>query len=178
MNRAFDPLSQPIWQVLVAFWPLWAVLSGLIIIQVVIAIYRERQLARAGIADIDRMEGITFERYLVGLFRRLGYAVELTPARGDYGADLILSKDGLRTAVQAKRYAKNVGVKAVQEVVTAQKMYKCTQAMVVTNSGYTQQARQLARANGVILWDRQYLVKTILSAQQKQEVSISTPNDV
>jgi restriction system protein len=145
MQRALDPLTQGVWHTLVALWPLWAAIGGFLLIRIAIAIYHARRLARAGMPEIDHIDGIMFERYLVSLFRRHGYTVQHTPARGDFGADLIISKHGVRTALQAKRYAKNVGVKAIQEVVTAQKMYTCAKAMVVTNSMYTQAAQQLAR---------------------------------
>ena len=65
--------------------------------------------------------------------------------------------------MQAKRYSKNVGVPAVQQAVTAKAMYDCTEAMVVTNSGYTQQARKLAHANRVRLVGRDELVRMILA---------------
>lgn len=40
------------------------------------------------------MEGVQFEKYLGHLFRSQGYKAEVTQAAGDYGADLVLSKDG------------------------------------------------------------------------------------
>ncbi len=82
-----------------------------------------------------------------------------TRAHGDYGADLVLEKDGVRTVVQAKRWTKNVGVKAIQEAVAAKPIYRCEHAMVVTNRYFTEQARRLAKANGVRLWNRDELVR-------------------
>ena len=123
------------------------------------------------------MEGLTFERYLEVLFRNLGYKAERTQASGDFGADLIISKGGIRTIVQAKRYSKNVGVKAIQEVVAAQKIYNGTKAMVVTNSGYTKQAQVLARANNVELWNREHLVTAMLSIQKNAQKR-TTPEEI
>lgn len=60
------------------------------------------------VEDISILKGTAFEEYLGSIFGDLGYAVDLTPASGDFGADLILSKDGNRIAVQAKQYAKPV----------------------------------------------------------------------
>ena len=57
--------------------------------------------------------------------RGQGYAVELTATTGDYGADLILTKDRQRIAVQAKRYRGSVGVQAVQEGLSGQAYYRC-----------------------------------------------------
>ena len=46
-----------------------------------------------------------------------GWTVADTPASGDFGADLIAEKDGKRIAIQAKRYSKPVGNKAVNEAL-------------------------------------------------------------
>ena len=54
--------------------------------------YRERRLKKSGILEVDKMSGRKFEEYLQILLKAKGYYAELTPASGDYGADLILSK--------------------------------------------------------------------------------------
>ena len=126
---------------------------------------RRRQsvrLRKAGIADVDKMTGEEFERFLGELFKRRGFKVSYTATSGDYGADLIL-KDGKDIiAVQAKRYSGSVGVKAVQEIIGAVKMYDATEAWVVTNSYYTKQAVKLATINDVYLIDRKELIDIIL----------------
>ncbi len=123
----------------------------------------KRRLRRAGIYDVDQMDGHEFERFLVLLFQRLGYVVEQTRATGDFGADLIIEKHEERALVQAKRSARNVSPKAVQEVVAAKALYKCARAIVVTNQRYTKSAEALAVANNVELWDRNRLVTAILT---------------
>ncbi|WP_394795085.1 restriction endonuclease [Armatimonas sp.] len=108
------------------------------------------------------MDGKTFEERLALLFTGQGYTVELTPYRGDWGADLIIRRDQTKTVVQAKRYKQSVGVRAVQEAFAAKAKYKCSEAMVVTNSTFTKQAIELARANKVTLMDREQLVAQLL----------------
>jgi restriction system protein len=138
--------------------------------------YRKKQrLAASGIADIDAMDGKAFEQYLEVLFDKLGYKVQRTPYVGDYGADLITNKDGVKTVIQAKRYAKAVGIKAVQEAVAAKGMYGCTEAMVVTNSTFTRAAVELARANRVVLWDRECLVENLLRVRGEAGVIPPVP---
>ena len=100
-------------------WPLGVILVAVGAVKLVVWVWRERRLVRSGINDIDRMDGRTFEDYLRTAFVRLGYKVEVTKYRGDFGADLVVRKDGHRITVQAKRHSKNVGVKAVQEVVAS-----------------------------------------------------------
>ncbi|MGG6309804.1 restriction endonuclease [Paenibacillus macerans] len=134
-----------------------------IVVLAMIGIQRKERLKRSGIADIDKMEGVQFERYLGYLFQAQGYNVKVTKAAGDYGADLILQKDRKRIIVQAKRYSKNVGIKAVQEAQAAIAYYSASQAWVVTNSDYTAAAYDLAKSNGVRLINRDSLIEMILA---------------
>jgi restriction system protein len=147
------------------YWWVWALLALVVTARGVAYLYRERRLTRSGINEIDRMDGRTFEQYLRTAFQRLGYKVEVTKYHGDFGADLVVRKDGRKIAVQAKRYTKNVGVKAIQEAVASKGYYDADAAMVVTNRYYTEQAQTLARKNAVELWDRDRLVQILLRAQ-------------
>lgn len=120
------------------------------------------RLRKTGIREIDEMTGEEFEEYLGHLFDKRGYDVSYTKASGDYGADLILQDRDDIIAVQAKRYSGTVGVKAVQEIIGALKMYEATQGWVVTNSYFTKQAEKLAESNDVYLIDRDELIDMIL----------------
>lgn len=99
---------------------------------------------------IDAMDGAAFERYLAGLFRKLGYAVEHTGKPGDLGGDLILSAGERRIAVQAKNYhAGKVGNKAVQQAIAAAACRECDEAMVVTNATFTASAAEQAGRSSI-----------------------------
>jgi len=148
---------------LLKLWPILLLLAAIGAAKVALWWREERRIARSGIAEVDAMDGITFERFLSTLFSKLGYRVERTKARGDYGADLVVERDGERLVVQAKRWSKAVGVKAVQEANAAPAMYSCSRALVVTNSRFTKPARELARANRVELWDRDALIDRMLA---------------
>lgn len=131
-------------------------------------VYRRTLAYQAGlrqlqIDDVDNMSGVEFEKYVADLFRRQGYTFETTALSGDLGVDLIIIKDGVRTAVQTKRYSKPVNQAAIREAVAGMKHYKCTQAMVVTNNYFTKLATQLAKDNNCELIDRDKLVQTISS---------------
>lgn len=129
-------------------------------------------LLSSDISDIDLMEGYVFEEYLKTLLFYDGYEVQLTNKSRDYGADLIISKDGTRIAVQAKRYNKPVGVKCVQEVLAALSHYKCDEAMVITSSKFTEPCEQLAKENGVRLMDRDELIDLYKKVNQKLKINI------
>ena len=121
---------------------------------------KKQKYLNSGIRQIDAMTGEEFEELLKAHFEKLGYHVSLTPASNDYGADLILKRDGEITAVQAKRYQAKVGNSAIQEIVAAKSYYKANKAMVCTNSYFTSNAKALAFANNVELWDRNTLIDT------------------
>ena len=106
------------------------------------------------ISQLDFLTGTEFENFLKSLFENMGYEVELTKATGDYGVDLIISKKGKKTIVQAKCYNHTVGVKAVQEIVAGREHYGIKSAMVVTNNYFSREAENLALETGVVLTDR------------------------
>lgn len=103
------------------------------------------------------------------LLKARGYHVKLTSVHGDYGADLILTKKGKKIAVQAKRYKRKVGVKAVQEITTAKNFYKVDECWVITNSYFTEQAKKLAKSNNVKLIDRKQLIEWMLEVKKVHE---------
>lgn len=129
-----------------------------------------RRINHITIAEIDKMKGNHFEEYLKDLFLWKGYEVEKTKSSGDYGADLILLKGGKKIVVQAKRYHKPVGLKAVQEVVSSLKMYEAKEAWVVTNNYLTKYAIVLAKANNVMLIDRDKLIRIINQRERSRKL--------
>lgn len=157
-------------QALALVWPVWVIIGVTIVGRVIRKIYLARRFQKAGMLDVDRLTGRQFEQYLQFLFEKLGFKTSLTPPQGDFGADLILERDGLRTAVQAKRFAGTVGVEAVQQVVAAMPFYECNRAIVVTNSYFSKRAQDLAKANHVELWDRKKLTSVALSLHQLEAI--------
>ena len=134
-------------------------------------LFQRGKVIKSGISEIDKMSGKDFEFYLKYLFERLGYkathvGTSYADHRGDFGGDVIIEKDGLRTAVQAKCYGGLVGIDAVREVMGAMKYYQCPKAIVVTNSNFTNEAKTQAQASEVELWDRNKLVEVIASSKQ------------
>lgn len=171
-----------IWNVLIdllpIFWPYLLAIFGYYLFLFARKYWRRYRLSRLGLSDVDRLSGKDFETYLATRFRALGYKVEQTKLVGDYGADLILTREGYRTVVQAKRYKKDVGNKAVQEAYAAKPMYNAQNAIVVTNSGYTKAAVKQARITGVELWDRERLINELLHIPKADVGSIPTPSKV
>lgn len=110
---------------------------------------------------IDYMSGQEFEQFLIdNILPYDGFAnINGTPYSGDYGVDILADKNGLKCAIQCKRFNQKVSPKAIQEVTAGRKHYKCDKAIVITNSYYTENAKQLAEDNKIELLDRDYIIK-------------------
>lgn len=107
---------------------------------------------------VDNMDGHSFEHFCAELLRKNGFVnVSVTPGSGDQGVDVLAVKDGIKYAIQCKNYASPLGNTPVQEVSAGKTFYHCHVAVVLTNSVFTEGAKQLAEATGVLLWDRKKL---------------------
>jgi restriction system protein len=108
---------------------------------------RRRGLGRSSLVQLDAMSGAAFEDYVAERVRAAGWRPSALFRRGDFGADLVAERDGVRVAVQAKRRAANVGNRAVQEALAGADFHGCDAALVVTQALFTEAARrQAARA--------------------------------
>ena len=119
------------------------------------------------LSDVDYMDGHDFEYYCADLLRYDGFSkITVTKGSNDQGVDIIAYKNGVKYAIQCKRYNNALGNKPVQEVNTGRVIYGCSQAIVLTNSYFTKGAIEAARATGVLLWDRTKLDALIHSKQR------------
>lgn len=112
---------------------------------------------------LDRLTGIEFEMFLKELFEEKGYKVSMTPQSSDQGVDLILEKQNVKIAVQAKRFSQSirVGNSAVQEVYAGKKYYDCSDGWIISTSTYSKQAIELATKVRIVLIDRKKLIQMI-----------------
>jgi restriction system protein len=101
--------------------------------------------------DVWTMDGLEYEAFCGEILEAEGWKVQRTPPTGDHGVDLIADKLGRRVAIQCKKYSTPVGNKAVQEAYSGMKFFDATEAVVVTNSTFTQAAQMLANKLSVAL---------------------------
>lgn len=128
---------------------------------------RQLEIAHAGYDKIDKLTGREFEQFLAVVFEKNGYSVKTTRTTGDYGADLIMEKNGKSIAVQCKHSINKISVSAVQEVKSAIAHYHVGEGWVVTNNFFTKPAQNLASENNITLIDRYELSKYINATNQK-----------
>ena len=115
--------------------------------------------------EIDKMTGIEFENFIKNLLQKKGFEnTQTTKASGDDGVDIITYKNEVKIAVQCKRYSGKVSNSAIQEVNSGKDVYQCQKACVITNSYFTDSAKNIAKIHNVKLINRDGLFELMENA--------------
>jgi hypothetical protein len=94
-------------------------------------------------------KGQGFEVSISRLYESLGYRVALTKTSGDFGVDIIAESNLEKIAIQCKNYESLVGVDAIMQAYSGGRFHDCSRYCVVTTSGFTEPAREMADKLGV-----------------------------
>lgn len=130
------------------------------------------------IEDIDLLDGQGFENVCASLMLANGFEnIEQTKASGDFGVDILAERDGLRYGVQCKRYNKKLDSRPVQEISAGMAYYGCDVGAVMTNSGFTDHAAELAEAGGIELWDRETIIAWLKNLPDSSEEADADDDD-
>jgi len=130
--------------------PLWAIIE-----EEVEDYERRRPISQA--IDAETLTGEEYEFACAAVLQASGWDAQVTERGGDQGVDIMAVAEGVRVAIQCKRYAKPVGNKAVQEAIAGQKYADAQFAVVVSNASYTSSAVALATKAHVTLLHHQEL---------------------
>ena len=144
---------------------------GLLLRHVLSGRVRSRRRA-AGLSDISRLAPSAFAAFIETLFRNLGYRIQITGFNPhDFGAHLIAdAPDGKRTLILARRSRGAIGARAVWHALIARDRRGCDHVILLTNTVFTPQARQLARGQRLIsLWDRDRLAAAVLTPEKRED---------
>lgn len=157
------------------------------IVKRITAIIKEKELQNAlinsEISQIDNLTPFEFEEWVARLLKTSGYNAIATKKSGDYGADVIAERNGIKIAVQVKKFNQPVGIKAVQEVASAMRYYDCQDGWVITSAyGFTTAAHNLAQKNSIKLINRNDLAimlnKIKNNFHKNESEQITAINDV
>ena len=99
-----------------------------------------------------------YEEFIKNLLRSAGFTAKRTKSSGDFGVDVVASKNGKTFAIQCKLYNRPVGTKAIQEIVSGRLFYKADFGVVVSDNSFTDAAKVLARRSGVVLTHHNRLI--------------------
>jgi len=103
---------------------------------------RDKQTARS--PEVFEQPGLEFEKKCHSILQSMGFDCYLTRVSGDYGADIIAEKGGLKFCLQCKDWSRPVGIKAIQEVASARSHFGADFAVLILTSSATRAAHELA----------------------------------
>ena len=130
-----------------------------------------------GTNNLDKLSGVDFERLITSLLQSMGFHAEMTRATGDGGIDIVANLNkpivGGRYLIQCKRFGALVGAPTIREFYGAVVADRMAKGILITTSGFTDQAREFARGLPLELIDRNQLEK--LLAESGQPVAPAPP---
>ncbi len=128
--------------------------------------------ARRELAErLYAIDWFQFEKLMAAAFRKKGYQVERRGgARADDGIDLILERNGERTAVQCKHWKTwKVNPKTVREFLGAMTGAGLRKGLLLALRGYTQDAGLKAREYGISLWSEQEILDLLRTTDAESD---------
>lgn len=119
---------------------------------------------------IDSLSQYEFNLLLMPIFQRQGYSVNKMKKQKRGLADLILRKKGTKAIVYAKKTTTMIDDSYLKQALATKPLFQATKLIVVTNRFFTKDAKSFARANKIILIDRDSL-DALLEAYIRQKHS-------
>ena len=119
--------------------------------------------------QLRSIDWFQFEKLVALAYPKLGHTVKRRGgANPDGGIDLVIEKDGQRSAVQCKQWKTwNVGVKAVREFLGALTDAGIREGIFITLCGYTGEAKQLAEKHGIEIVNETGLARMLASTDAR-----------
>jgi len=132
------------------------------------------------IEQLRTIDWFQFEKVVELVYRKLGYSVTRRGgANPDGGIDLVIEKDGQRSAVQCKQLKTwKVGVKSIREFLGALTHAKIQKGVFITLNGYSGDAKRLADEHGIEIVNQTGLARMLESTDAKLDPeTLSILND-
>lgn len=110
------------------------------------------------IEDIDKMNAEDFKVFIAGIFRGLGYGVEMIKEETVPSINLIATIKTASLGIQVKKICFPLGDAAIQEIAEDLATLSLQEGLVITNATFTKSATELAKEHRIVLWDRKKLI--------------------
>ncbi|EUJ48699.1 restriction endonuclease [Listeria fleischmannii] len=103
------------------------------------------------------------------LYQYNGYLTEITEGVGDRGADLIVHKNNIKTAIQVKRFDpllknRNISQDVLDKLMSAKHVYKADKLILLTTAYFVSHIKQEAKIRDIELIDREKLFTFLAKA--------------
>jgi restriction system protein len=116
------------------------------------------QYRKVSMAAVDAMTQRQFVDWLRWHFSRSGYKVLVLTRGEEEGLDLLLKDGNYKVGIKAERNNRKVGDRPVILAARERERWGCDRVMIVSSSGYTRAAREVARDLQVVLVGRKTLM--------------------
>lgn len=100
---------------------------------------------------LPRSDGIELEISCNDTLKRAGWKSRRTGGSGDRGCDILANYNGYTLCVQCKDTYAAVGSQGVQQALAGQAYYRTNYAAVVSRTGFTESAHEVAKMTRVEL---------------------------
>lgn len=134
--------------------------------------------------QLQQLDNQAFEEFVGDLWEQRGWETEVTPRAKDWGIDVVATRDipiPLTLVIQAKRYGstRNVSSTEVQQYSSLRRQREDVDAVtIVTTAGFSDQARETAKALNVKLLDGSDLCSLIEDTEAYELVNDYIEEDV
>jgi restriction system protein len=146
---------------------LLTIAAGLILAGTAVFLWRRAEaernkFQRTGftIRDLQRLSPAQFEEWCAHRLREQGFVVSVVGGQGDHGIDLIAERDGIRTAVQCKRWfgVRSVGEPQIRDLLGAMQHERAANGLVLTTGRYSDAAVKWVQGKPIRLWGAEELM--------------------
>ncbi|MDR2707456.1 MAG: restriction endonuclease [Nitrososphaerota archaeon] len=129
---------------------------------------------KAAVYNFGCLSNKEFEVFMTWFLQGLGYSVISEKAFERFGVDFISVKDGLKTAILARKYCGDCVVSDVAVLLAEQAKisYQCEHVIVLVTAFFSEQARLAAEKCGVELWDVQNVCEKAVDFRKKADLSV------
>lgn len=123
--------------------------------------------------DLQDLSESDFKELCFQYFKNTYRQVEKTPISKDCDVDFIfVNKEGLRMAVQVKHKMQSeeyVTSNEMNSLIEAKRNYNCMRAMVISSTGYTEDASVTAAEHNIEIYSHQWIENKVLRWREKEE---------
>lgn len=111
--------------------------------------------------DIDRCTESDFTIYVCEMLEGLGFA-NISKQKNVKDVDIICEKENLKYAFKCKHsISSDIGIQPIRNMIVGKNQNKCHIGVVITNSFFSQAAKDIAESNTIVLIDRNKLLEII-----------------
>ena len=97
------------------------------------------------------MDPYEFEKEIAYLFEKHNFKTRVTKGSGDGGIDIVLTKNGLSSIVQCKRYKTKVSPGTIRDTYGAMVAGNYHSAYIVCPSGFSEKAFEFSKGKRIVL---------------------------